>query len=659
MKNEEAAPPPADELELPVAGFQGSPEEKDRQWFEQCYQGDKQRQLTLRAVIMGGILGMFTAVSNLYTTLKIGWSFGVSITACVISFVVWNAICKIWNAFFSAKLSRMSVLENNCMQSTATAAGSSTGSTLATALGSLLLIQGVHQSWPVAAAFCFFTAALGVFLAIPMKRQMINHDQLRFPSGIATAETLRSLYSKTGESLKQAWSLIIALFAGAAVGLLHTYAELVEQLKLKHRLPHWLDKLSSTLYLPDTWNFSGWLNPLARGQMDGLAFEPSVLLVGAGMITGMRVSLSMFAASTLLYYFVAPHLAALDAAQAGMAGYVPSFKTSPEGDFNPVRWALWGGTTLMVFASLTQVALNWRTVLRAFGIFKKEERKLHDAADAVEVPNAWLFLGLVPITIGILIVQYFAFHIAVWLGLISVAFSFVVSLVACRATGETDQTPIGAMGKVTQLLYAVLPGAQGIAATNLMAAGTTAAAAGAAADLLTDLKSGYLLGANPRRQFLAQFFGVFFGVVAVVPAWYLMVPNKEALEAFHPPATNMWKAVADLLTQGVHMLPETALWAIVIGALGGMLLPVVEKLWPKAQPYLPSAMGLGLAWVVPFQNAFSFLIGAVIVTVWQKWRRTNADTYAIPVASGLVAGESLVAAFIAIACTLVGLLVVK
>jgi uncharacterized oligopeptide transporter (OPT) family protein len=226
-------------------------------------------------------------------------------------------------------------------------------------------------------------------------------------------------------------------------------------------------------------------------------------------------------------------------------------------------------------------------------------------------------------------VQYFAFHIAVWLGLVSVAFSFVAALVCCRATGETDTTPIGAMGKLTQLLYAVLPGAKGIASINLMAAGTTAAAGGAAADLLTDLKSGYLLGANPRKQFLAQFSGIFFGVLAVVPAWYLMVPDKKALEAFNPPATNMWKAVADLLTQGVHMLPQTALWAIVIGALVGIALPVIEKLWPKSHDYLPSAMGLGLAWVVPFQNSLSFLIGAVIATVWQKLNKKNSEIYVI------------------------------
>jgi uncharacterized oligopeptide transporter (OPT) family protein len=651
-----AAAEPEKEYELPLAGFKGTPEEKDRQWFEQCYRGDSQRQLTLRAVIMGGILGMFMAVSNLYTTLKIGWSFGVSITACVISFVVWNSICSL----LGGRVSRMSVLENNCMQSTATAAGSSTGATLATALGALLLLTGVHQPWPVAAAFVLFTAALGVFLAIPMKRQMINHEELRFPSGIATAETLRSLYSRSGAALKQAYSLLLALGASAIIGTLHNYAELVEQLKLKNRAPQWLEKLSSWLYLPDSFVFNGLLNPLKRGHMAGLAFEPSVLLVGAGMITGMRVSLSMFASAVLLYYVVVPYLLTYDAAHAAVAGFIPSFNINAGGDFNPSRWGLWGGVTLMVFSSLTQVAWNWRTVARAFMIFRKKERNAaHDAAAAVEVPNSWLFIGLIPITIGLVTVQYFAFNIAVWLGLLSVAFSFVVSLVACRSTGETDTNPVGPMGKVTQLLYAVLPGAKGIASINLMAAGTTAAAAGAAGDLLTDLKSGYLLGANPRRQFLAQFYGVFFGVLAVIPAWYLMVPNKKALEAFNPPATNMWKAVADLLTQGINHLPQTARVAIVIGALLGMALAVVDNLWPRARPFLPSAMGVGLAWYVPFQNSLSFFIGALIVTLWQKWNQKNSDTFSIPIASGLVAGESLVAAFIAIACTLVGLLAVK
>jgi len=118
----------------------------------------------------------------------------------------------------------------------------------------------------------------------------------------------------------------------------------------------------------------------------------------------------------------------------------------------------------------------------------------------------------------------------------------------------------------------------------------------------------------------------------------------------------MWKAVADLLTQGVHMLPRTALWAIVIGAILGVLLPIGEKMLPKARPYWPSAMGLGLAWVVPFQNSLSFAIGAVLVLIWEKVNRKRSDTFSVPIASGLVAGESLVAALIAIGCTVIGLL---
>jgi uncharacterized oligopeptide transporter (OPT) family protein len=138
-----------------------------------------------------------------------------------------------------------------------------------------------------------------------------------------------------------------------------------------------------------------------------------------------------------------------------------------------------------------------------------------------------------------------------------------------------------------------------------------------------------------------------------------MVPTKKALEAFNPPATYMWKAVADLLTQGLHMLPATAIWAIVIGALVGVALPVTGKLFPKAHPYLPSAMGLGLSWVMVFENSLSFAIGAVLVAAWTKLSKKGSDLYYVPVASGLIAGESLIAALIAIACTVVGLLAAK
>jgi len=121
----------------------------------------------------------------------------------------------------------------------------------------------------------------------------------------------------------------------------------------------------------------------------------------------------------------------------------------------------------------------------------------------------------------------------------------------------------------------------------------------------------------------------------------------------------MWKAVADLLTQGIHMLPRTAIWAIVIGAILGVLLPLAAQLAPKVHAYLPSAMGLGLSWVMPFSNCFSFAIGAVLVLIWNRINKKNAELYYVPIASGLIAGESLVLALIAIASTILGFLAAK
>jgi uncharacterized oligopeptide transporter (OPT) family protein len=194
---------------------------------------------------------------------------------------------------------------------------------------------------------------------------------------------------------------------------------------------------------------------------------------------------------------------------------------------------------------------------------------------------------------------------------------------------------------------------------NVMSAGVAANSASSSADLLTDLKSGYLLGANPRKQFIAQFIGVFFGTLAVVPAWYLMIPNEAALEKYPLPATRIWEAVARVLSAGIDSLPLSARWAILIGALVGVLLPVIEKLLPKARRWMPSAIGLGLGWVVPFSSALGFAIGAAVAWLWSVGHKRSQEMYNIPIASGLVAGESLIKAMLAMLATAIGLMASK
>jgi len=274
---------------------------------------------------------------------------------------------------------------------------------------------------------------------------------------------------------------------------------------------------------------------------------------------------------------------------------------------------------------------------------------------AIEVPTKWMVFGMVPISLAMLAIQIVAFNISWYAGLISIGMSFFLSLVACRATGETDTTPIGAMGKVMQLLFALLH--PGKIVPNLAAAGIAANSASSSADLLTDLKSGYLLGANPRKQFLAQFSGVFFGTLAIVPIWFLMVPNKAELEKFAAPATRQWEAVAKVLTKGIDQLPESAKWAILIGALVGVGLPVLERLTPvKYRKYVPSAMGLGLSWVIPFSSAVGFMIGAVVGWLWSVLHKPTSERYSIGLACGWIAGESLVKAFLAMTATAMFLL---
>jgi uncharacterized oligopeptide transporter (OPT) family protein len=344
----------------------------------------------------------------------------------------------------------------------------------------------------------------------------------------------------------------------------------------------------------------------------------------------------MLCGATLLYFVVGPEI--INGHQATAAKLL--------------KWSLWTGTALMVTSGLTAFALQWKTILRSFSPMSvPSSSQSHvggstESLSKLEVPYRWLFVGILPLTAAMICLEYIAFKINPLLGLVSVVMSFFLALVAARATGETDITPIGAMGKLTQLTYAVL--APSNMTTNLMAGSVTANIAISSADLLTDLKSGYLLGANPRKQFIAQFIGLFFGSLAIVPAWYLMIPNKEVLDKFNPPNANMWKAVAEALSQGIDYLPESARVGLLIGGLLGIVLSLVDCYAPKRiRPYLPSAMGLGMSWVFPFANSFAFFIGALIAFIWERISKKHASLYVVPVASGAIAGESLMCALLA------------
>jgi OPT family oligopeptide transporter len=599
---------------LPVDGFTGTPEEIQRQWFEQVYRGrgDSMRQLTWRAVLMGSALGGVLSLTNLYIGLKSGWGIGVAITACILSYAIWQTFVKIGLA-----RTPMTILENNCMQSTASSAGYSTGGTLISAFAAFILLNGHPLSLGLTFAWVFFLAVLGVTMAVPMKKQMINIEQLRFPSGVAAAETLRALHSHGQKGMRAAKALGIAGLLAALDNFWHDGFAMFKKLA-PYSSDALVTKFNAAVFGP------AWV-----GRTVMFSWEP--IFIAAGAITGMRVCISMLIGGTLCWAVFVPLMQ--------HAGVITG-----NGFRENVQWTLWFGASCMVASGLFSFAVQWRTAVRAFkGLgkaFSRQKGPLSEM-DAIETPMKWFAIGQLVSLIALAWLAHESFQMPYWQSALAVVLSFALALVACRVTGETDTTPIGAMGKVTQLTFGALnPGNINV---NLMSANITAGAAGSAADLLTDLKSGYLLGAHPRKQFIAQFAGIFIGTLVSVLAFSLIVNKAEVLgsEQFPAPAAQTWAAVAKALSEGLSALGSVKIWSIVIGAVVGIIFSVLPALVPKWQKYLPSASGFGLAWVFSWYYALLFFVGAVIAYGFQKKSPAKAEEFTYPVASGIMAGGAL------------------
>jgi uncharacterized oligopeptide transporter (OPT) family protein len=727
--------PNNESFELPVGGFTGTPEEIEAQWLEKVYKGrgDTMPQFTLRAVVMGSVLGGVLSLTNLYIGLKSGWGFGVAITACILSYAIWTTFYQLGFA-----KTPMTILENNCMQSTASAAGYSTGTTLVSAFSAFILITGNPLPVGLTLAWVFFLAVLGVTMAIPMKRQMINVEQLRFPSGLAAAETLRALHSHGKKGMRAAKALGIAGGLAAISQFWTDGLRLISSSLESLQLDALVTKANGALF------GKAWM-----GRTVMFAWDP--IFIAAGAITGMRVCLSMLISGTLCWAVYLPimqsqgstwmfasvdfkdeaasaaltaklqagadplssylwnqfsepsrrtllqtNLAAstrtaalakeLDHLLTGPSLYDPSrfasFKISPEtlslatsttkpgtlirhnrqllqeaypeiasttGFRGLVQWSLWGGTSCMVASGLLTFLLQWKTSIRAFQNLGKMFRRgtsKKDPLEDIEAPTSWFLIGQV---VSLVVLAYLAkrtFDMPYWLAGLALVMSFVLALVACRVTGETDTTPVGAMGQITQLtIGAIHPGS---ATTTLMSANVVSSAAISSADLLTDLKSGYLLGANPRKQFLAQFSGIFIGTLITVLSFRVMVPNASVLgsDRFPAPAAQNWRAVAIAMSKGIADLHPVKKWSIGIGVGVGIALALLPAMFPKKIKWMPSAAGVGLAWTFHWYYSLLFFIGALGAYVWQKRNAASSEEFVYPVASGVIAGGSLMGVFL-------------
>ncbi len=548
------------------------------------------RELTLRALLTGLLLGAVLTPSNIYSGLKIGWSFNMSIIALLVGFAFWQSLTKmrggpIW-----------SLHESNINQTTASSAASIISSGLVAPIPAYTLITGQQFETVPLMAWVFSVSFLGIWVAWYLRPSLIVEAQLRFPEGMATLATMQQIYSHGAEAARRLLVLGAAALLAAAVKLIDS---------LLWALPRWA--------------------PGAQLERLTFSLEPSLLLVGFGGIIGLRVGLSLLLGAVIAWGMLAPWLVAegLVAMPADASG--PQFALL-------IEWLLWPGVSLMVCATLTSLGLR---LLRAR---RDSERRLR-----LRRPAALPLLGLVVAAGLVMVLQVSLFGIHVLMAALSIPLALLLAMVAARVVGATGIPPIGAIGQLSQLSFGVI--APGQVAINLMSANTAGGAAGQCTDLLNDFKVGHAIGAAPSRQAIAQCLGISVGSLVGVLAYQVLIPDPQTMlitAEWPAPAVATWKAVAEALTAGLGSICSDIRWAILVGALAGVLLGALEGTLPvRRLRWLPSSAALGLAFIIPASISLMMTLGAVLAWLFAARWGSLAERFVIVAAAGLVAGESM------------------
>lgn len=571
------------------------------------------------------MLGALLVPCNVYSGLKIGWSFNMSIAAALLSYGFWGAT----RHGLGERIQPWGLLENNINQTCASSAASIISAGLVAPIPALAILTGKTLSWPVLSIWLFTVSCIGVLVGLSLRRQMLEVQRLPFPSGIATAETVREIYSEGREAASRVRYLLSAGILSAATKF---FGEFI------HQIPKWGPSIGL-----------GWsgLSALTTRSF-GFVFDPSFLMIGFGAIVGLRVGLSLMMGAIFAWGVAAPWLFATETVP------MPGEEQTLYG--NALEFLLWPGVAMMVTSALVSFSFSLP------GIFRSMLGGEPIESDPSGLPtrrgvSGWLLgLGLLMATLATTLAQVFIFGIDSHMGLFAVLLTFVLAVVAARVSGETGIPPIGALGKVTQFTFGMINPTN--VTENLMTANVTGGAAGQCSDLLHDLKAGLLLGASVRAQAAAQFLGVLVGSVAGSAAYLVLIPDPAAMlltKEWPAPAVAVWKAVAELFRDGIEAVPPGAWTASLIGAIVGSTLAIIYKVLPAHRSHwCPSAVSFGLAFVIPASISIALFLGAIAATIATRLAPKWSRRFILPIAAGLVAGESLAGVASALVTLIIG-----
>lgn len=633
--------------------------EKDEWWFKNVFRGNM-AQLSLRSGLTGFILGGILAATSLYIGAKTGISVGVGLTSVILAFAMFRILHGLgWADDYT-------ILENNCTQSIATAAGYVV-MPLISSLGAYMLVTDRVVPWWQMMIWMTCTATLGVLVAFPMKRRFINEEQLPFPEGRACGVVLDSLYTgEGGEGMYKAALLakVSALSAAYQAIVSDGWMKLL-QFKIL-RMDQWAG-------MKEPWVFHDRLDEYyygAAAKLDlwlpkilgvdfrtlGLRLTLDAAMLGVGGLMGIAVATSVLIGAVVNFAVLAPLMI--------QAGDIVQ-RVAPSGALVPIsrveivnQWSMWWGVTMMVAGSLTSLLAKPDLFLAVFKAFKG--RKGAEAASGsdllrhIEVPLWVSYVGVPVMGLASAFFAHTFFGVPFVMALIALPLIFVLTVICTNSMALTSWTPTGALSKITQFSMGAIDRSN--PAANLIPAGMTSDIASNAANLLSDIKPGYMLGGKPRHQAVGHVIGILAGVLSCVPLYFLLFLPKNAegvrstasiiSEQFAMPAAVQWRGVAEIIAKGLQGLPTSALIAMGVAALVAIAIEVLRMVFKGKFPLSSVSIGLGV--VLPPESSICMWVGAMLFFVMGKLYKTPGTTGwrrwvdgCEPICAGLISGAAL------------------
>jgi uncharacterized oligopeptide transporter (OPT) family protein len=298
-----------------------------------------------------------------------------------------------------------------------------------------------------------------------------------------------------------------------------------------------------------------------------------------------------------------------------------------------LNWLVWPGATLMVASALTSLAFSAGDMWRAWTRRRAERGG-----------RSWVRVVAALSGASIVAIGWAGFGVSPLIGVVALLLAAVFSIISLRATGETDQTPSGPLGGLAQGLVGV--SAPGSTVPTLFAGGVTSGAATHSSSLMTAWKAAHILRASPGRMLAAQLAGVAVGAVTSVLA-YVLLERAYGIgtRALPSPVAMSWKVTADVVQGGLRTMPAGVPLGVLFACIAGVVLAIAER--GRAGKFVPSAVALGVGFIVPLSTGAAMAIAAVLFAAARRAAPAWSEQQGQPLAAGLIAGEALTGVVIA------------